>query len=376
VRGLAILLVLFAHAAVNVPPGPWPALPGRLFFTLCSFGWVGVDLFFVLSGFLITGILLDARGAPHYFRNFYARRTLRIFPLYYGVLVALLVVAPLFPSPVPASGTAGDNPLWLWLYASNVGVALKGGSLHFSDWFVTGHFWSLAVEEQFYLAWPVVVLLFGPKGLRRVCVGCMAGALALRAVLATCGADAHATCYLTPCKMDALAAGAWLAATVREVGVGPLVRPARLVAVAAGAVLLCLAADAFAAGRGEPYDSLFMRTVGLSVLWAFFAAVLVLALAAPPDSVAGRFWRSPPLGWLGKYSYGIYVFHGLFSPLLGLVVLTHLDGWDALGQSVAYEALTAGLALPLAWLSWHVYERHWLRLKRFFPAHGGTTGGA
>lgn len=377
VRGLAIFIVLFAHAAVYVPPGPWPSLSGRIYFTLCSFGWVGVDLFFVLSGFLITRILMEARETPGYFRNFYARRALRIFPLYYGAL-AFLYLTTVLSGP----DTAGDSFAWLWFYASNIGLAVKGDHLSYSDWFVTGHFWSLAVEEQFYLIWPVVVLFCTPVGLRRVCLGCLAGAFALRVALVLNGASLFAVYLQTPCKMDTFAAGAWLASAIRSNGIAALLRPARLVAAGGAAVLAVLAGAAFRRGQWLPYDDAFMRTLGLSVLWAFFGAILVLAIAADQRSSTGRFFRASPLRWLGKYSYGIYVFHGLFSALVLPWVLTHTRGAGAFRQSLAYELVTATLALTAAWWSWHLYERHWLQLKRFFtsspsrhsPAPSSATG--
>lgn len=367
VRGLAIFVVLFAHAAINVPPGPWPSLAGRLYFTLCSFGWIGVDLFFVLSGFLITRILIEARQSPGYFRNFYARRSLRIFPLYYGVL-AFLLVANVLGGVSPGSADGVDSFGWLWLYASNIGLAVKGDHLYYSDWFVTGHFWSLAVEEQFYLVWPVVVLWCGPAGLRRVCLGCLAGALVLRVALVYSGASLFAVYLQTPCKMDTFAAGAWLASAVHSGGLAALVRPARLVAAGGAAVLAMLAGTAFQRGQWYPYDDAFMRTLGLSILWAFFGAILVLALAADQRSSTGQFFRSRLLRWLGKYSYGIYVFHGLFSPLVLPWVLARTEGAGAFRQSLVYELVTATLALTVAWWSWHLYERHWLRLKRFFSS--------
>lgn len=371
VRGLAITVVLFAHAAINVPAGPWPSLVGRAYFTLCSFGWIGVDLFFVLSGFLITRILIEARQSPGYFRNFYARRALRIFPLYYGVL-ALLFLLNVLVEPSPSSGKSVDSFAWLWFYVSNIGLVIKGQELHFSDWYLTGHFWSLAVEEQFYLIWPVVVLMSSPAGLRRVCLGFMVAALVLRIFLVANGASLFAVYLQTPCKMDTFAAGAWLACAVHAGELASLVRPARWVALGGVVFLAILGGTAFQRGQWYPYDDAFMRTLGLSMLWAFFGSLLVLALAAKQQSVTGRFFSSAPLRWLGKYSYGIYVFHGLLAPLVVAWVLARTDGVGAFLQSLAYILTSSTLAILVAWCSWHLYERHWLRLKRFFPSGAGV----
>src|SRR4051812_48705226 len=143
-RGIAILMVLALHFLGDATPhGP----VGRLVVKAASYGVLGVDLFFVLSGFLITGLLLDAKSGPHYFRNFYARRTLRIFPLYYLVLTILFIVLPRFTAlPAPLED-ARIHQGWLWTYTSNFFIAAR------AEWALTyvSHFWSLAIEEHFYL---------------------------------------------------------------------------------------------------------------------------------------------------------------------------------------------------------------------------------
>src|ERR1700689_1878053 len=152
VRGLAIILVLFVHFIGDLSGRG--ALE-RAVVKAANYGTLGVDLFFVLSGFLITGILWDSKGDPQFFRNFYVRRTLRIFPLYYAVLAVLFVALPLVPAlyPAPLAESAAHQQ-WVWTYATNFYLALK------EQWALpyVSHFWSLAVEEHFYLAWPWVVL--------------------------------------------------------------------------------------------------------------------------------------------------------------------------------------------------------------------------
>ena len=189
-------------------------------------GWAGVDLFFVLSGFLITGILLDTKGAPRFFRTFYARRFLRIFPLYYGFLAIAFWVAPLLdPSlgvvPLSAQG-------WYWAYLSNVQLALAG-AWQKPVWI--GHFWSLAIEEQFYLVWPFLVYATSAKNLVRVCIALIVAALLTRVALVATG-HGFATYVLTPCRTDALATGALIAALMRTGVAGEAIaRGGRVVAV-------------------------------------------------------------------------------------------------------------------------------------------------
>ena len=168
-RGIAILLVMWFHFA-------WPAkaqgLITRLYVSVAALGWVGVDLFFVLSGFLITGILLDSKRGAGYFRNFYARRVLRIFPLYYAVLLVTLVILPLIvPYDTPALKRLLEGQGWLWLYSTNISVAVEHGNwIASADWLRMGALWSLAVEEHFYLVWPLLVFFLSRRALLRTSI--------------------------------------------------------------------------------------------------------------------------------------------------------------------------------------------------------------
>ena len=177
-------------------------------------GWMGVQLFFVLSGFLITRILLDTQQSPSYYASFYSRRALRIFPLYYAVLIGLFLVLPaLWQMPAAlAEDAPASRQMWLWLYLSNwTGARGLGGGTP-----PVFHFWSLAVEEQFYLLWPLVVRHCTPHRLMQVCVGIVVAALLCRAVELVLGSSPQAIYTSTLSRMDALALGAMVAAWLRS----------------------------------------------------------------------------------------------------------------------------------------------------------------
>src|SRR5262249_55951728 len=231
VRGVAILLVMLFHFGAVVSEGGAPTgAASKLVQRAVGAGWCGVDLFFVLSGFLITGILYDTKGQPGYYRTFYARRTVRIFPLYYGLLVASFLVRPWAGLGPPApEGYQG----WFWLYLANVLRVVHGGE-------ACGrleHFWSLAVEEHFYLIWPFVVRTLGRAALLRACVGVGVAALAFRAFAVAKGWP-FAAYMLTPARVDTMAVGAWLALAARGPGGAAAVLPrVRAAAAASGALL-------------------------------------------------------------------------------------------------------------------------------------------
>ena len=365
VRGLAILMVLVLHFIGDcVPTNGFE----KGVFAVAGWGQYGVDLFFVLSGFLITGILVDAREKPAYFRNFYVRRFLRIFPLYYGVLAVLFFVLPLLPLRHGATlQTLQAHQGWAWLYGVNVFSALRGDwALPFID-----HFWSLAVEEHFYLVWPLVVwaLAGRPRVLAWTSLGIAGGALVARMAFAAWGVNEHVLYVLTPFRLDGLALGSFLAVLARRPGGVEALRRAlpRVVVLAAALFLLRL---------------LWSRTVGsgAAVLWQFreslvvvlLACLLVWALTAPPRAWVARVFTSSVLVFLGTYSYGLYVYHHFFSYYFS-TRRTEFALASSLGIShtaaVALQAsVGAAASVLLAYASYHLYEKRFLLLKDRFAS--------
>jgi len=340
-----------------------------------SLGWTGVDLFFVLSGFLITGILLRSKQSPVYYRSFYARRFLRIFPLYYAVLAFFLLLVPRLFESFHAFWTLGAEaePVWYWLYLSNVRMAL-GGERHPLD--VS---WSLAVEEHFYLIWPFVVRFVDERRLLPICGFVAAGAFAVRCALLAGGAEPVAAYVLTPARLGTLATGAALAVAARRSGgLGALARPAGLALPAALALFAALAAWLRAtrpapAGWEELVEGLslttrpLMATLGFSLLCVVNGALLVSVLTAPADAWRARCFETRALRSLGKYSYALYLLHGPAAAWLGIRVPWERLGAHPVAAQLGFWVLSMGLAFALAWLSWVALEAPLLRLKRHFP---------
>jgi peptidoglycan/LPS O-acetylase OafA/YrhL len=363
VRGLAILMVLLFHFVGNTVA---TNRIERAIIGVTNYGSYGVELFFVLSGFLITGILYDARNKPHYFRNFYMRRVLRIFPLYYGVLALVFFIAPLIPLlRGPTLDFLVDRQAWAWLYAVNIYIAKEG------DWSFSylEHFWSLAIEEHFYFFWPLVVFLLAPRPrtLIAVSLGTVLCAMLARLTGSLLGLSWWTTYVLTPFRLDGLALGALLAVTARQAGgLERLMRGLPWV-VAVAVVLLALT---FTWTRLVSREGLeLLLPVRAALILVLLACLLVWALIAPEQSATSRFFRSRPMVFLGIYSYGLYVYHHFISYYL-TTNRTELELGRWLGSHGAAVALQATLgvsaSLALAYLSYEFFEKRFLRLKRRF----------
>ena len=363
VRGLAILMVLLVHFVGNMSP---TNSVEHAIVLLTGYGEYGVDLFFVLSGFLITGILYDARNEPHYFRNFYMRRLLRIFPLYYGVLALLFFVAPLMPLlRGPTLDYLSTQQVWAWLYAVNIHVTAHGKwSLSYIN-----HFWSLAVEEHFYLFWPLVLFLTArrPRVLIALSLGLSVCAIVARFTGSLIGLSWFTTGVLTPFRLDGLALGAFLAVTARQPGgLKRLVQALPQVMTVVGGLL----------ASGVVWTRLVSRQ-GLELVGAtrppliliLLACVLLSAVTAPERSAISRFFRSRAMIFLGTYSYGLYVYHHFISYYLTTnQTELELARWlGSHGTAVALQAmLGASASLAVAYLSYELVEKRFLRLKRLF----------
>jgi peptidoglycan/LPS O-acetylase OafA/YrhL len=355
-RGIAILLVLFLHGfAYIADPASFSGL-WRTFMAATSYGWIGVQLFFVLSGFLITGILLDSKARPDYYRRFYTRRALRILPAYYALLLILGVLA--HTSWLGHHNVGMPFVLLSFIYLSNV-TPLFGVTMQYTV------LWSLAVEEHFYLAWPAIVRRVSRRSLTLVALGIVLASPVVRAVSIHFGRLVDENFY-TWCNADGLALGALVSIALRNrrIGRSLLWYLSIPVAVGSGATL------AFAARFGVlTWASTSGFALRLSILNLGFAALLVMTLLMGTSSKKSLV-KIRLLQFFGKISYGLYLIHMLF-----FYGYDQLAGrfWPSLVVSnghfrrIVFQFVCAGsVSVAVATLSRRYFEERFLSLKDKF----------
>lgn len=358
-RGLAVLGVMATHLVA----GDLSHLPVLLTVPL-SMGVAGVDLFFVLSGFLITGILRDSLGDAAYFRRFYARRVLRIFPLYYGVLLFLILLS--HPLQIRWNGVQWS----LLLYLQNTHFLFPSLVTFHNHFFSVDHFWSLAVEEQFYLVWPLLIArVRSQRHVLALCAGGMVFSLFLRIYCLGIGYGFDWVNRNTLCRTDELLAGAALALLIRSQSGERVISMAKPVLIGA----LALESGQRIAGwwlqrHGSSSTWTDACLTSFHYTWTLLIAVSLIACCLRPASRLRSVFEWKYLRSFGKYSYGLYVLHLVLLPGITLLLLEPLRNWT--GNRVLPRFLIGMIAFCLscvaAYGSFHLYEKRFLRLKRFF----------
>src|SRR6266853_2380263 len=355
-RGLAIGSVLIWHYFIV----PTPAVPGTTLSHVLGFWqltWSGVDLFFVLSGFLIGGILLDARKATNYFQVFYTRRFFRIVPIYAAVLLIvptfLLLAQPMHHS----TWLTPAHPPWyfFWTFTQNFWMVRAmdfGGN-------ALGVTWSLAIEEQFYLTLPLIVRFStGSKLWAWVLGGICMAPLARVAIRLIWPHNWIAGFVLMPCREDALLLGVLAAILIRDEAWRDRIRRNNLFFAILMPILLI--GIGFLGWKSPGFAESLMRTFGYTWLALFYVSVLLYSLTRPESRVS-RALRFKWLGWLGGIAYGTYLLHQIIRGFLFRYFWGHYpEVTDALTFLTALAALA--LTLVAARLSWRYFESPLIRL--------------
>jgi peptidoglycan/LPS O-acetylase OafA/YrhL len=329
-RGLAVLAVVIYHCHPR-PEGTWIHYASL-------WGWAGVNLFFVLSGFLITSILLEARDKPHYFKNFYGRRALRIWPVYVLVLVVVYLNAPWFIGPSIAQAVKAAPWLAYIFFVQNL--------FHLALPPALGPTWSLAIEEQYYFVWaPIVRIVRRPW---------MLAALLLAAFAASPMLDHHAwlTRTHTLIHLDGIALGSLLALGLYVL---TLSRRAWL-SIGVTAAILGFAAAATIAGGTRFLDS--------ALAIAFAGVVLASMASTGARNPVSAMLRRGPLAFYGRISYGLYMTHIMVFIYFGWFDV-RMDPYGVRG-GLAVVAFRLAASTLAATALWYGFEAQILKLKRYF----------
>lgn len=347
-RGIAILLVVLYH--------------NFGFIRHSYFGWLGVDLFFVLSGFLITSILINDVDEKGFLKKFYVRRILRIFPLYYFVLILFLLVFPAVGYFTKELDYFVSNQWWFWTYLQNWLFSFQLTE----DAKILTHLWSLAVEEQFYLVWPFVILLVkSPRRLFLIMAAVLAFVIIARSVIWLYKIeDLNYTTLYTFTRIDGICIGSMIALLMKF-------RP-KLIAVNFTFIILGLAVINFIFyflnyqnKNGYPYFAF----VGYTTFCAMFGLLLHEIVSTSNSSFLNRLFSLRPLRFFGKISYGFYVFHWPVYMMSYSSFFYFLKRNIQLTDNITIicaALLSTGLALIISVISYYFFESYFLKLKKKF----------
>lgn len=338
VRGIAALMIVVFHFFQGVPASS--TLTAYLV-KLSVIGQTGVTLFFVLSGFLITRILLATKEKENYFSNFYIRRSLRIFPLYYLFLIITYFIRPIL---FDHGFTPFSQQWYYYVYLQNFATTFNW------DASGPGHFWSLAVEEHFYLFWPLIVFLLPVKGLQRVIAFIIIGAVILRVVMLSYG---YVVFYFTFTRIDSLAIGAFLAILEFK---GKLVRENARFALIAFVIILIPTAVLWISFNGS--GNFFIQALRDPLESSIFFSLIAYLICIPKENLINRLLASRVSRYIGTISYGIYVYHPF--------AFSITKKWLASGSLLIAFIEGLVLSLILASLSYYLFEAWFLKFKDRF----------
>lgn len=338
VRALAALMVMFFHFFQHVKASSGIL---ALLKNLSIFGQTGVSLFFVLSGFLITRILIKTKQNENYFLNFYARRSLRIFPLYYLFLIIFYFVVPIIEKTTIAPF---NQQIWFWIYLQNFAK-----TFHWDNYGPT-HFWSLAVEEHFYLFWPLIVYFFPVKKIKIWIVLLILISILVRIILVNLNFDPF---FFTFSRMGELTMGAQLAIMELE---GKLISANAKKFLIFCVIMVVPTIGMWVAVSGTASDT--MQVIKFLLIGFCCFGLIGMVLTIGQENFLNRIFRTGFLMFTGRISYGLYVYH----PLVFALMEKHIPRYNTAIDFV----LNFGATYLVAALSFYLFEIKFLHFKKWF----------
>lgn len=328
-------------------------------FSTLKVGWIGVDMFFVLSGFLITGIIWKQKdkSAKDYFGNFYAKRFLRIFPVYY-LYITLVFFVFIHLGDIGNTWHEKINQIPLFHYL----IHIQNFSIASVDKWPgpMGITWSLAIEEHFYLIWPLLIFLLNKKWINRILIVILILSPIIRAYF-NFHTHSHLSSYvITFCRLDALSFGSLIALNKDKLSV-------RYSIIALIISSFSIALIFFLKGKYYYHDTL-VSTIGYSLNYILMGSILILIINNK-FKILNHFFELKFLQKMGKYSYSIYLFH---APINGFFILlshnintnTNSINWSII--QLLYAVIIIFLSFLVGYISYNLFEKHFLKLKMRF----------
>ncbi|WP_316833073.1 acyltransferase [Pedobacter aquatilis] len=339
-RGFAVLLVVFFHCFG--------------FLRISYFGWMGVDLFFVLSGFLISGILIDGKSDKLYYKNFFGKRFLRIFPLYYFALLIITILS--FVPFIKGIDKINAPNIFYWIYLQNWQTTYFGEFSKENK--LLSHFWSLAIEEQFYIFWPFIIKRFSKNKIISFIIVFIIFAVLLRIYFFT--HDNIGYYVNTFSRFDALCIGSLLAILIRDKK-EILERFALYIMFISGLFIVF-----HAIFSGPHFSHLLMASFGFTLVSLFWASILIFAISG--RVYLTKFFSYKFLTFFGKYSYGMYVYHAIIYILLSIPLTNFLNkfGNNTLIVDLITSLILVLLSVIVSFFSFNLFEKHFIKYKKYF----------
>lgn len=347
-RAISILSVLFFH--LNVPG--------------FSLGWSGVFLFFVISGFLITGILLDAKGQEHYYKNFFIRRSLRIFPIYYISLIAIYVLSCLLNKP-------NSDFFWYLIYGQNYLLGFTGFAAAFPASF--SHTWSLAIEEQFYFLWPFLVCILTIRKLVILLLVFVVVAISSRVGVWVYTNNPFLVFTTLPSTIDSLAIGAMLAIVIRLPLSRKLIVNSSIVICSISLLSLIMIISCYGFScYWSPVTMISSKPMNLfiyTIMALFFCSLMSLVIHT--DTVFSRLLRIDIFKQIGKISYGLYLYH-LPVYMYVNILAKNMTIWGGEIDTIVIGMVKLIITYIISLLSWHLVETKFIKAKDKFSYNNST----
>jgi peptidoglycan/LPS O-acetylase OafA/YrhL len=392
VRGLAVSMVIISHLMFLSNYNE------NFLWKFLKNGWMGVDLFFVLSGYLITSILIASKSKKNYFRNFIIRRTLRIFPLYYAVLIIVLICLFFYQN-----GNF-QNLVWYFTYTSNIGMAINDNWLHVGGNLELSHFWSLAVEEQFYLFWPLIIYFIPNKYIPFLAFLMVICGPEIRILIGEwMNSETMAAYVMTPARMDSLAGGALLASLYQnDVFSSSLqfrkiswsILTAGLVTIIGGILfwnfgIICAGLLAISIASWIKLEDKLISWIALTITGIFaigtiyqyvgvyiysynilFFVNIIHVVQKHRNKITIFLFENRIVLELGKYSYAMYIFHHLFQHQWKWLTreVLHLDNLHPLIFQISFILIATSLTYCAALITWRLIEKPFQDLKIKFES--------